>query len=97
MTWFIRSLGEEPFLCDAATTNEEKRLDFSMHVSGFRAKRLAATENDVQLEWEMEGALPAWMFDPSWNMVRLVVRGAEGSCDSFRAAVTIDAMKIRIR
>ena len=95
--WFIRSLGEEPFLCDAATTNEEKRLDFAMHVSGFRAKRLAATENDVQLEWEMEGALPAWMFDPSWNMVRLVVRGAEGSCDSFRAAVTIDAMKIRIR
>lgn len=95
--WFIRSLGEEPFLCDAATTNEEKRLDFAMHVSGYRAKRFAATENDVPLEWEMEGALPAWMFDPRWNMVRLMARGAEGSCDSFRAAVTIDAMKIRIR
>ena len=32
--WLIRSLGEEPFLCDAATTNEEKRLDFAMKWKG---------------------------------------------------------------
>ena len=95
--WFVRSLGEEPILCAAATTNEEKRLEFAMHISGFRAKRLVASENDVPLVWEMEGTLPTWIFDPRWNMVRLMVRGAEGSFDSFHAAVTIDATKIHIR
>ena len=96
-SWFLRGLDGETLLCEPVTTNAEKHLGFSLHVSGCRAKRLACRENDVMLEWNLGAAVPSWMFDPQWNMVRLAVRGVDGNCESFAATVTIDGTTIRIR
>lgn len=95
--WVFRSLGRESLVCPAATTNAQKRLCFSMHVSGYTAKCIAASENDVPIDWGVGSAPPQWAFDPGWNMLRLAVRGVECPFDSLRAAVSVDAIKIRIR
>lgn len=95
--WFIRSLGECGVLCAPVTTNVEKRLDFAMHVSGYRAKRLACLENDVPLEFNFREQDSSRMFNPQWNMVRLAVRGVDGNCESFGAAVIVDGTSIKIR
>lgn len=96
-SWFLRGLDGDTLLCESVTTNAEKRLDFSLHVSGCRARRLACRENNVLLEWDLGATVPSWMFDPQWNMVRIAVRGVDGNCESFSATVTVDGTTIRIR
>lgn len=96
-SWFVRSLGECGAISEPVTTNAEKRLDFAMHVSGYRARRLACLENNVPLEFDLRAQDSSRMFDPQWNMVRLSVRGVDGNCESFGVAVTVDGTSIKIR
>ena len=95
--WRMRNLGDAGYVCAAAVTNVDRRLDFALHVSAARAKVLSCLENGQPQDWELPEPLPSWMFDPGWNMFRLAVRGVEGRFDSLNVSVTVDGTRLIFR
>ena len=75
---------------EAVTTNEVKCLTAVLHVSRQRASRLTLSENGVALTAQPLRPLPTWLYDPTWDMIRLTSRGVDAPCESFRASVKVD-------
>lgn len=74
-----------------------RHLRFETAFRGGRADSVSATENGSPVEWNLSDPLPTWIFDGSWNMVRLAVRGNDASYESMRVKAEIAGTQIVIR
>ena len=81
----------------AQTTNRVKRLDFDLVVSFARAKRLVASENGAPLDWGLPPHVPKDLYDRSWDMLRLTVRGVDRTDETLRAQLKLASTLIQIR
>lgn len=96
--WTIRSGGSEGFLkADAATGSAHKTLAWELHETDGRARAVKATENGQPLDFGTSGRPPAWMFSGSWNIARLVARGADCADESFTAKFSANGTAISLR
>ena len=84
-------------MAEVVTTNRVKRLDFDVTVSRMRVKSLASSENGVALDWGLAAQVPESFFDPSWDTLRLTVRGVDRAEESLRAKLQVAGLVLRIR
>jgi len=87
---------DRAWTADEMTTNRVKRLEFDLGVSNARSKRLFSSENGVPLDWPMP-SVPRDLYDRSWNMLRLTVRGVDVADESLRAELRVAGTVISIR
>ena len=96
--WIMRSGEFEGFLSAVpATGNVNKTLVWELHVVDGFTRFLKAMENGHAINFGMEGPIPTWAFSDSWNLAKLVARGAEASGESFVAKFTANGTSIRLR
>ncbi|MGN0876099.1 MAG: hypothetical protein ACI4TC_02405 [Kiritimatiellia bacterium] len=95
--WVMRAPDVAPIVAEAATTGSTKTLTFSLHIVDFRAQRLLCEENDHLLEWPLPDPIPSWLFNPSWNLLRVTVRGVDVPNETFRAKVNVNGTNIIVR
>lgn len=88
--WTVRSLASDGWRFPAVTTNEVKCLTAVLHITRQRASRLTLSENGVALTAQPLRPLPMWLYDPTWDMIRLTSRGVDAPCESFRVSVKVD-------
>ena len=68
-----------------------------MKITRGKGKRIVGTENAVALDWGTDEKLPQAMYDNSWDMLRMTVRGVDRADESLRAAVRIAGMAVIIK
>lgn len=88
--------GPFSYECAPATTNGVKRLDWWFHTAKNGSRRLTVLENGCDAPLTA-GEIPLWVWDPSWDTVRLTVRGMAERGGSFRASVETVGTRIVIR
>lgn len=81
----------------AASETSVKQLRFSLDWNATRARGITATENGRSLAWELPEPLPTWLHDPTWNTMRLAVRGAEEPDGVLWAEAKVDGTTLMIR
>lgn len=81
----------------AATDADAKRLRFSLDWNATRAKGITASENGWELDWKLPEPLPTWFHDPTWDTLRLAVRGVEAPNETLWAKVQVDGTTLMIR
>ena len=79
------------------TTNRVKVLEVDLQIARGKGKRIVGTENAVALDWGEDRKLPRAMYDKSWDMLRLTVRGVDRADESLRAAVRVTGMAVIIK
>ena len=89
--------GIREWTAEAVTTNELKTLDVDVTVYRGQGRRIASAENGVEIDWDDAAELTRALYDNSWNMLRLTVRGVDRADETLRAAVRIEGTKIIIR
>ena len=95
--WMLRRR-PDAWSAPAATTNRLRRLDIVFGVSRARAKRLDAHENGEPIGFGFAAeALPAGLYDRSWDTLRLTVRGVDRADESLRARLRAGGTVITIR
>lgn len=82
---------------EAVTTDRVKVLEVDLKITRGKGKRIVGTENAVALDWGTDEKLPRAMYDNSWDMLRLTVRGVDRADESLRAAVRIAGMAVIIK
>ena len=96
--WIMRSGEFEGFLsAGPATVKANKTLAWELYETDGRIRSLMATENGHAVDFGIGGTIPAWTFSDSWNLARLVARGAGEAGESFVAKFTADGTSIRLR
>lgn len=96
--WTVRSGAGEGFLqADTVTGSTHKTLVWELYETDGRARAIKATENGHQLDFGTAGSTPSWMFNSSWNLVRLVARGADCAGESFIAKLSANGTAISLR
>ena len=96
--WIMRSGEFDGFLSAVpATGNVNKTLVWELYETDGRIWFLIATENGRAIDFGIAGSIPAWTFSDSWDLVRLVARGADEGGESFVAKFTANGTSIRLR
>ncbi len=96
--WIMRSGEFDGFLSAVpATGNVNKTLVWKLYETDGRIWCLIATENGRAIDFGIAGSIPAWTFSDSWDLVRLVARGADEGGESFVAKFTANGTSIRLR
>lgn len=96
--WIMRSGEFDGFLSAVpATGNVNKTLAWKLYETDGRIWCLIATENGRAIDFGIAGSIPAWTFSDSWDLVRLVARGADEGGESFVAKFTANGTSIRLR
>ena len=82
--WILFGTNALPFaVSPAVSTNAHKVLRWDLHLRRKRLKRLALTENDVPLFPDFETDPEPWLYDRTWDMLRLTARGIDDPAESF--------------
>ena len=92
-----QGLGIGEWTAEAVTANRVKVLEVDLQIARGKGKRIAGKENAVALDWGEDRKLPRAMYDKSWDMLRLTVRGVDRADESLRAAVRIAGMAVTIK
>lgn len=96
--WIMRSGEFEGFFSAApATGNANKTFSWELYETDGRTRCLVATENGNAVDFGRTGTIPSWTFSGSWNLARLVVRGADEADESFVAKFAANGTSIRLR
>ena len=96
--WIMRSGEFDGFLSAVpATGNVNKTLVWKLYETDGRIWCLIATENGRAIDFGIAGSIPTWTFSDSWDLVRLVARGADEGGESFVAKFTANGTSIRLR
>ena len=80
-----------------ATTNGLKALAVDVTVLRGEGRQVASTENGEPLVWTAEPELAQALYDRSWDMLRLTVRGVDRADESLRAALRLDGLRVIVR
>ena len=84
--------------CAEGVIGNTNGIVFEVGVKGSNARSYTATVGGEPFFGEAEPTpAPQLMFDPSWNMMRLTVRGVEGASERVRLETDINATTIRVR
>lgn len=92
-----QGLGIGEWTAEAVTTDRVKVLEVDLKITRGKGKRIVGTENTVTLDWGTDEKLPQAMYDNSWDMLRMTVRGVDRADESLRAAVRIAGMAVIIK
>ena len=89
--WFVRGENAEDEHSHSATADGTAKV-FSWRLATLRGgvpSRLVATVDGAPLFGDLSASPPRWLYDTSWNLARVVVRGAdvEGSVAPVKASV----------
>lgn len=103
--WRVRSrvrsaecgVSSTEWTAEAVTTNEVKVLDVDVTVYRGQGRRIASTENGVEIDWDDAAELTRALYDNSWDTLRLTVRGVDRADETLRAAVRIEGTKIIVK
>jgi len=82
---------------ESATTDTVKQLELDLGIRKAMPKEIVAQENGVSLSWNLPEKLPLLLYDRSWNMLRLTVRGIDVADESLRAQLSLSGTIIIIR
>ena len=82
---------------EEVTTSEAKVLDVDVAVFHEQGRRIVSAENGVEIDWDDAAELTRALYDNSWNMLRLTVRGVDRADETLRAAVRIEGTKIIVK
>ncbi len=94
--WVARC-GMEELHADAATPSVRKQLTWRLFVSDGTVRKLEASENGHSLDFGLNGPPPAWLFSPTWDVVRFIARGADAADESLRAELHANGTVIKLR
>ena len=78
--WFVHKGEGEEYEYSAATAADGTAKVFSWRLTTMRGgvpSRLVATVDGTPMFADISANPPRWLYDTSWNMARVVVRGAE--------------------
>ena len=81
----------------AVTTNSAKHVEWDLRMKRMRPDRLDVLENGVPVFPECEGAPEPWFYSPSWNSLRLAVRGVDAAGESARVRLDVIGYIINLR
>ena len=93
----IASVVPRQWTASAASETSVKQLRFSLDWNATRAQGITATENGRSLAWALPEPLPTWLHDPTWNTMRLAVRGAEAPNETLWAKAQVEGTTLMIR
>ena len=60
-------------------------------------RRLTIRDGENDLFQALSASLPAWMYDSSWDLMRLTARGVDAPNESFEAHIEPDRMIFLLR
>ena len=91
-SWFVRKGENADDEYSVATATDGTAQVFSWRLTTLRGgvpSRLVATVDDAPLFGDLSPSPPRWLHDTSWNLARVVVRGAgvEGSVAPVKVSV----------
>ena len=96
--WRIACFTNGEVLASApATTNLVKDFKWSLRIRRGRPRRLDLAENGEPVFVERAGASEPWFYDPSWDLLRLTVRGVDAAQESARVSLGIAGFAIGVR
>ena len=81
----------------AATTNAVRELDWNLRLKRNRPKSLSVCENGVPLFQDLEENPCEWLFNPSWDILRLTVRGADAAEENVSVRLDVSGYVIHVR
>lgn len=84
--------------CAEGVIGQTNGIAFEVGVKGSNARSYTATIGGEPFFGEDDQKpAPEFLFDPSWNMMRLTVRGVEGASERVRLSTDINATTISVR
>ena len=97
--WFVRrGFAGERFETWSPSSDGVKTLTWNL-VLGLRARplRFLVREGAAPLDFELPSALPEWIFDTDWNLMRLTGRGLDIQGESFSVQFSPESFTVILR
>ena len=92
-----QGIGSVEWTAGEVTTNRVKVLDVDLRVANAKGRQIVSAENGGAIDWGEDRELPRMLYDNSWDMLRLTVRGVDRADESLRAAVRTEGTVIFVR
>ena len=90
-------IGNGEWTAEEMTTNRVKVLDVDLRVANAKGRQIVSAENGGAIDWGEDRELPRMLYDNSWDMLRLTVRGVDRTDESLRAAVRTEGTVIFVQ
>ena len=98
--WFVNGTTEEAdCLSETPTVRDGRkalRFELLLQADG-SPRRLTIRDGENDLFQALSASLPAWMYDSSWDLMRLTARGVDAPNECFEAHIEPDRMIFLLR
>ncbi len=97
--WFLRNGCDGDYVENVnTTTSAYKTLSWGLRINkNLKLSRLTVTDNNTPLFEQYLSACPEWLYNPEWNMFRMIARGGGITHEGVQIKVKPDGFALILR